>query len=349
MTRIWYNHGYSQTRDALALLRRESAGIVLIASHATATSPAFLEANVVAVEPSIDRTSDAGAAAYVAWCLDFAATHRVALFVVQRGRTAIAKHAADFAAIGTQLVLAADAATLEAIEDKARFYAATSAAGLPTPDVVEIADADGFDAAVTGLRALGHDICIKPPHGVFGNGYWRLRDDISLFAQLMTPDARELRTSVVRQAIAALGTQLPRMLVMQYLPGVEWSVDAICRDGALLTGVARRKIGATQVIETSGPALDLAGRVARLFSLSNLVNIQLKADAGGVPYVLEINPRMSGGCLYADLAGLNLPWLQVLKATGRWPAVAPQPVATTVAAVNAAVDLDAPCRVNAHA
>ena len=340
MTRIWYNHGYSQTRDALALLRRASDDLVLIASHASALAPAFLEADISAVEPSIDRADVAGAQAYTDWCLEFAAAHRVELFVVQRGRGPIARRSAEFQAIGTQLVIAADAATLEMIEDKARFYAATGAAGLPTPVVFEVDDVAGFDASVAALRARGHDACIKPPYGVFGNGYWRLRDDMSLFEQLMNPEARELRTSVVREAVA--GMRGARLLVMQHLPGPEWSIDAVCRDGELLAGVARRKFAASQVIETSGPALDLAARVARLFGLSNLANIQLKAASDGTPYVLEVNPRMSGGCLYADLAGLNLPWLQILGATGRWPDEVPKRTAMTVSPINAAVDLGAP-------
>ena len=338
MTRIWYNHGYSQTRDALALLRRASNDLVLIASHAQILVPALLEADISAVEPVFDRSTLAGAELYADWCLDIAAAHRVELFVVQRGRGAIARRAADFARVGTRLILAADAETLEVLDDKARFYAATGAAGLPTPLAFEVGDVAGFDGAVAKVRAAGFDACIKPPHGVFGNGYWRLRDDIPLFDQLMVPDARELHTSVVRAAVSARA-DLPRLLVMQHLPGPEWSIDAVCRDGVLLAGVARRKFAATQVIETHGPALDLARRVARTFSLSNLVNIQLRAAADGTPHVLEVNARMSGGCLYADLAGLNLPWLQLLGATGRWPTGGITPTPVTVSPVNAAVNL----------
>lgn len=346
MTRIWYNHGYSQTRDALALLRRASGDLVLIASHAEVLAPVFLEADIGAVEPVFDRDTADGATAYADWCLDFAAVHRVELFVVQRGRGAIARRVAEFARIGTRLVLAADAATLEILDDKARFYAATRDAGLPTPLVFEVGGVDSFDGAVAAVRAAGFDACIKPPHGVFGNGYWRLRDDIPLFDQLMDPDARELHTAVVRAAVAGRA-DLPRLLVMQHLPGPEWSIDAVCRDGVLLAGVARRKFAASQVIETHGPALDLAARVARTFGLSNLVNIQLRAAADGTPHVLEVNARMSGGCLYADLAGLNLPWLQLLGATARWPEGGITPTAVTVSPVNAAVDVGARMLVDA--
>lgn len=315
--RIWYNHGYSQTRDALALLRRGSVGgLVLIASHARADAAVLRAADIGAVEPDFDRATTDGDAAYGDWCLDFARTHAVDIFVPQRGRSAVARRADTFAAAGVTLLLAADAAMLDVIEDKARFYPAAAAAGLPVPLTFDVSSVVGFDAALAAVATAGHAACIKPPQGSFGAGYWRLRDDMSLLAQLMDPDARQIGTATVRRALAEMDGPY-RLLVMEHLPGVEWSIDCVCRSGALVTGVARRKLGAVQALEVDGPAIDLAARVAAAFGLSNLVNIQLKAAADGSASVLEINPRMSGGCLYAEHAGLNLPDLQLLNALGR--------------------------------
>lgn len=60
MIRIWYNHGYSQTRDALVMLRRaDPDGVVLVATHANALAPVFLVADIFAVEPGLPRTTAA--------------------------------------------------------------------------------------------------------------------------------------------------------------------------------------------------------------------------------------------------------------------------------------------------
>lgn len=327
MIRIWYNHGYSQTRDALALLRRaDSEGLVLLATHANPLAPVFLTADVFAVEPDAPRTTPEQEAAYVDWCLNFVRTHQVDVFVPQRARTAVARRLAEFAALGVRLVLAADPDTLEVIDDKSRFYAAAAAAHLPTPVVHTVNSAEAFDQAVADVRGRGLDVCIKPPRGVFGNGYWRLKDDDLLFSQLMAPDNREIQTRVVRDAVQEMGAAMPPLLVMQYMPGDEWSVDCVCREGELVEGVARRKMGATQTLEHDGPAIEMARQVARVFTLSNLVNIQFKSSSMDCdePLVLEINPRMSGGCLYAELVGLNLPHLQLLNAMDRMPARLPE-------------------------
>ncbi|MFC5373363.1 ATP-grasp domain-containing protein [uncultured Brevundimonas sp.] len=322
MIRIWYNHGYSQTRDALVMLRRaDPDGVVLVATHANALAPVFLVADIFAVEPGLPRTTAAQDDAYVDWCLAFATANQIQLFVPQRGRSAIARRRADFTAAGVHLVLTADADTLDIIDDKSQFYRAAAEAGLPTPVVATVHGVAEFDDAVADIRRRGFDACIKPPHGVFGAGYWRLKDDAPLFSQLMNPDQRELQTHVVREAVAAMGADMPPLLVMQYMPGDEWSIDCVCRDGELVDGIARRKQGSAQILEHDGVALYLARQVAKTFQLSNLINIQFKSSSTteDTPLVLEVNPRMSGGCLYAELSGLNLPHLQLLNALDRLP------------------------------
>ncbi|MEG2314148.1 ATP-grasp domain-containing protein, partial [Brevundimonas sp.] len=58
------------------------------------------------------------------------------------------------------------------------------------------------------------------------------------------------------------------------------------------------------------------------------------------PLVLEVNPRMSGGCLYAELSGLNLPHLQLLNALDRLPPDQPKRRTTQmIGPIAGAVDL----------
>jgi glutathione synthase/RimK-type ligase-like ATP-grasp enzyme len=351
--RVWYNHGYSQTRDAFTLIKSGAPSeFYLIATHGKALAPVFLEANQCAIEPEIPRTGPGGENAYVDWCLDFARTNKVDVFVAQRGRAAIGRRSKEFKAIGTTVVVAADAAILDMIDNKGVFYTACSHQQLPTPIVHKIASVEEFDKAVASIRDAGFNACIKPPFGVFASGYFRLDDRAPLFNQLMTIENRSLQTNVVRSAIAEMGSDMPQMLVMQHLPGVEWSVDCLCQDGAILAAVSRRKQGNAQLVEIDSVAIDLARKVAKLFRLSNIVNIQLKSASleGDDPYVLEINPRMSGGCMYAAVAGINLPLLQLLNVTGKLQhSDIPSGVSVTVASVNTAVDLTPLTRIADHA
>ncbi|WP_439544896.1 ATP-grasp domain-containing protein [Sandarakinorhabdus sp.] len=318
---IWFNAGYSQTCDAILLIKAAAGAapisVNIHASHARRDAPALAVADTMAIEPSHNRSTADGAAAYVDWCLQHVQQHRIDLFIVQRGRGAIAARRAEFEAIGCTPVLAADAKTLATIENKREFYDACTAAGLPTPVSIPVHDLAEFDTALGHLAALGHAACIKPPQGVFGTGYFQLDDATPLFRQLMQIDDRAIQTSVMRGAIAEMG-RIPEMLVMQHLPGTEWSVDCLCDRGRIITGFVRAKRQHSQFIDANPLIMREAARIAALFNLSNLVNIQFKSAVhdADAPHILEINPRMSGGCGYGALAGINLPFLQILFAAG---------------------------------
>lgn len=314
MPTVWFNQGYSNLRDALVMIRAEARGRVrLLASHRDPWAPVLAAADLGFVEPPFEREQPEGEAAYVDWCLSVCREHGVDLFVPQAARVTLARRAAAFTAVGTRLSLASNADGLELLDEKGRFYEAARQAGFPTPRVYEVTTVDGFDRALAALADAGMEPCVKPPVGVFGAGFWRLDESLNLFQQLMTPDQRRLNAATVRRALAEAPAGTARLLVMQLLPGAEWSVDCVAKDGATLAAVSRKKQRAHQEIETAGPVVELARAAIAHFKLSGLLNVQIKAagEGEGDPHLLEINPRMSGGCLYTAFSGVNLPWLHV--------------------------------------
>ncbi len=96
-------------------------------------------------------------------------------------------------------------------------------------------------------------------------------------------------------------------------------MDCLCDHGRIVAGFVRAKSANSQVISHDEALMALAAAVAAQFNLSNVVNIQFKSATPGTgsPHVLEINPRMSGGCAAGALAGVNLPLLQLLHAAGQ--------------------------------
>ena len=318
MINLWFNQGFSGVRDAVKMIGEEKGATVrLLASHRDAGAPVLTAADVGFVEPAIDRRDEAGVAAYVDYCLEVCATHRIDLFVAQRGVIDMAARSDEFARIGTRLAATAPPETLRLVEDKSRFYAAACAAGIPMPWTREIADCDGFDAACAELTERGLGACVKPPHGVFGSGYWRLDPKLSLFATLMAADRHCIAPAAMRRAIEDSPGEV-RLLVLEHLPGTEWSLDCVAREGELVVGVARRKLGRAQQLEVAGPIFAIAARAIAAFGLSGLINLQFKAadrDETDIR-LLEINPRMSGGCLYTRYSGVNLPWWHVALELG---------------------------------
>lgn len=343
--RIWFNAGYSQTCDAILLIRQAAQErqmpVTIIASHVRLDAPARAVADIDATEPDNERHTLEGRAAYARWCLDFARAQKINIFFAQRGRSALQEIESKFTMIGCKLVVAAPAATLEVIENKARFYNACHQAGLPTPKSIPVTNVDSYLDAYETIKADGLDVCVKPSFGVFGSGYFRIVSEGKFFRQLMHIDDRVILHEYMASAIAGAGTISP-FLVMQHLPGTEWSVDCLCDNGRILAGFVRSKRKHSQLIDANPVLLNLAGRVAKQFKLSNLVNIQFKSASKEEddPHILEINPRMSGGCSYGALAGVNLPWLQFLHASGQLtPADLPVVRPTLAATISQAIDI----------
>ncbi len=317
MAVLFFNHGFSSIADAIEMIReaRGTHPITIVASHRDPDGPALHFADIAILEPR-----DLDDPAYLDWCLAQCRQHRVTHFIAQKRRSMLIDHAEQFAAIGTRVFAPADGDTLRLIEDKARFYDAALAAGLPMAWTREIQGVAEFDAALTQVRALGHAPCIKPPEGVFGHGFWLLRDDQPLFSTLMNPDSHRIAPSIIRGALteAAAKGQPSRLLVMQHLAGLEWSVDCVCRNGALIAGVSRCKAGRAQILGTDGPEFDIARKAIAAFGLSGLINVQCKATdiSNSELCLLEINTRMSGGCAWTRHAGINLPWIMVANLLG---------------------------------
>jgi len=113
----------------------------------------------------------------------------------------------------------------------------------------------------------------------------------------------------------------PRLAV-QYLPGQEFSVDILARDGATLGGVVRLRhhavaglaIAATTVV--ADDIWEAATRVTEALALSYVNNVQFRRDAGGAPKLMEINPRVPGTIGLTVESGLNLPLAACCLALG---------------------------------
>jgi carbamoyl-phosphate synthase large subunit len=105
---------------------------------------------------------------------------------------------------------------------------------------------------------------------------------------------------------------LREWIVMEPLIGVEWTVDVYVRqDGVPLYVVPRERIEVVSGISRKGKTVRqsevIAGTLDVLSALPfrGPVCIQWKADEHGVPKLMEVNARMSGGVMITVLAGAN--------------------------------------------
>ncbi len=114
-----------------------------------------------------------------------------------------------------------------------------------------------------------------------------------------------------------------KALVMEYLPGDEYSVDILADDGEALTVVPRLrkkvKAGVSVVGEVvkNDKVIELSEKIVKKLKLHGIVGLQFKNDKNGNPVLLECNPRIQGTIMLSEKAGAKIFNNAVNLATGK--------------------------------
>jgi carbamoyl-phosphate synthase large subunit len=111
--------------------------------------------------------------------------------------------------------------------------------------------------------------------------------------------------------------EMENFIAMEVLPGKEWTVDCYLNsDGSFAYIVPRIRIGLSGGISQVGrtdnnkkvitAAKEIFERLQTEDKVFGPVFVQLKEDQDGIPKMVEINPRASGGLSITALSGANM-------------------------------------------
>ena len=121
--------------------------------------------------------------------------------------------------------------------------------------------------------------------------------------------------------ILSSGT-FPELLVSEYLPGDEYSVDCLCNHGESILIVPRLRKRMINGISVEGEFIQeetitsYCKQIIKELQLHGNIGIQVKKSGAGQFLILEINPRVQGTISAALGAGVNLPELAVKQELG---------------------------------
>lgn len=106
------------------------------------------------------------------------------------------------------------------------------------------------------------------------------------------------------------------LLITEYLPGIEYSVDVFRgRMGSLAVPRFREKIRSgisfvNEIVDDRG-LISYSLKLADELDLTYACGFQFKLDTNGIPKILESNPRIQGTMVASVFAGRNIIWLAV--------------------------------------
>ncbi|HPM00033.1 MAG TPA: ATP-grasp domain-containing protein, partial [Bacillota bacterium] len=109
-----------------------------------------------------------------------------------------------------------------------------------------------------------------------------------------------------------ISDSIPELLVTEYLPGKEYSVDCVCKNGTTYICIPRQRIetamgvSSVSLIEKNEELISYSKEIISSLSLSYNINIQFKYSSEGKPKLTEINPRVSGSLVANCGAGINM-------------------------------------------
>jgi hypothetical protein len=310
---IWFNKSLSDIVNVAEGIRAaDIAGrLKLVISHPVKDLNVPLPWCDFHHEPAVDGQK------YLDWCLQFCTSMAVDVFVCGKQAGFLANHVEAFAAVGTKLVVATTSANFNVLDDKDLTYRALIAAGAGdiVPAYALASTGEQFVTALDTLSAEGK-LCFKPTVSVFGIGFRIISDESNKTGldRLLSGDT----TYISKGELGTMMAERPSfktLMVLPYLDGNERSIDCLAHNGKLVACVIRRKVSQGQVLEHNPELVRHVERLVSIFGLNNFFNAQFR-EKNGRFYLLEVNPRMSGGTHYTFHSGLTLPYLGVMLNLG---------------------------------
>jgi hypothetical protein len=304
---LWINQGFSSMRDIALQIKEHEPTTLLSVTHKDDRP----EITGLSDFPLDLEARSGNAEEYLAYVMNYIdqCRHRnvpLSAILATRYRRTIQNNIDLFVGRGIRICTGStDVEWLDICENKTLFTNKLAEAGLPVPRTIEVNTGDDVAKAIKEIKGLGHTACIKPAIGVYGAGFWIFDQNADDFALLSDRETLTIHPETYLRAFDARKNPEPH-IVMEMLPGVETSVDAVCEDGEIRSHACRTKFDSYQLISTGGEVYELAAAVANLCKLDGLVNIQFKADSNGIHKVLEVNTRAAGGFAYSAAAGIHL-------------------------------------------
>lgn len=228
----------------------------------------------------------------------------------------------DFETLGIK-VSVSDRASIEITTNKYRFYQFLKENYLPVPRFALVKKADDLIPACEACGYPGNAVCVKATELSGSRGIRIIKPDVSRFDLLFHEKPNSFFTTM-EDLLSTLGERpvMPEMMAMEYLPGMEGSVDLIAENGKILYKAYRESTVNLHSIPQAGElknnpeAYAIAEKVIGALNLTGNADLDFKNDSEGHPVLMEINPRIAATMRIFKEGGLNLPYLRIKQLLG---------------------------------
>jgi carbamoyl-phosphate synthase large subunit len=219
-------------------------------------------------------------------------------------------------------VMVSDPSTLSTAMDTGRLYDQLVQHGHQiVPEFCRVSTCGEF---VDAVRALGYPdrrVCFKRP----ASGGVRILDSGVDCSTVLLDEKPNGAVSTLDDVLPVLNETgpFPDLVVMEYLPGEEYSVDVVAREADVPVTVSRSHDDVharhpyTGTVEEAPELIENARQICALLGVEYNANFRFRYAADGTPKLVKVNPYLSESITACVGAGANIPSLSVQHALGR--------------------------------
>ena len=214
-------------------------------------------------------------------------------------------------------IIVSDKKSLDIANDKSALNNHLFKRNIITPAFRVAKNVDELKQACFDLGYPSKPVCIKPSISNGSRGVRILDDNISEYDLFYNYKPNNLY-SKLDKVIEFMGDKpIPEMLISEYLPGEEYTIDTIVYHGVPKLIIPRIRLKMSGGISVQGQfvhheeIINYCHDILSSLELHGPIGLQVKRSEDKVFKILEINPRIQGTSISAIGAGVNLPLLAV--------------------------------------
>lgn len=261
---------------------------------------------------------------YVDTVLDICRKEKVDIYFpnISAEVTAVSRRRNEFTDSGT-IISASDQKSVEIANNKLKLYEFLKKNGIVVPKYYGVNSVEDFK---NGCRYLGYPdvaVCLKIVDGSGSRGV-RIIDSKKNRYQIFVNEkpnsffvAYEDMLNILNEA-----DEFHEMLLVEYLPGNEYTVDLLAEHGEVKYMVGRENlvslmsIAQESEVREDREAYEMSKAIVSTLGLDGNIGFDFMRDKDGKAVLMDLNPRITATVSVIAAAGVNLPYLRVKQLLG---------------------------------
>ena len=214
-----------------------------------------------------------------------------------------------FEAIGTK-VLVSNQKSIESTNNKYEFLKICKNLSLPVPEFYLVNNIADLKKIAEILGWPHKKVVVKPPESNGSRGVRVIDENINLKDAFYNEKPSSLITQM-STLVNILGEKFPELIVSEYLPGAEYTVDLLRTKDQIIAIPRKRDLIRSGItfngsLSKHSDIILQSNKISEAANLEYCFGFQFKENYNGLPVVLECNPRIQGTMVLSTIAGANL-------------------------------------------